>query len=216
MLVLRAFWLHYLPLLSSMNQQVGSMPLRYALRFLGSVSPRDSIALSQAYQLLLTLSELAKRNRTIILSLHQPRSDAFSLFTRLLLLSKGSVVYSGLTSKCLPWFSSLGFSPEKGVNPLDFLIDISSIDNGDDEKRELGRARVERLTTAWKNDGAAYSIEKSQRWSRRLLNDLVNKEKTTEDFADKTLRRFLNPTAAGDPALRRASLLSQTITLTSR
>lgn len=100
---------------------------------------------------------------------------------------------------------------------MDFLIDISSVDPGDagdDQKREASLARVGRLVNAWKTDGDAYSIEKSQRWSRRLLNEPASKEKG-EDFADKALKKFLNSTT-DDAALRRPGLIKQTITLTSR
>ncbi|CAG7851806.1 ABC transporter G family member 6 Short=ABC transporter ABCG.6; Short=AtABCG6; AltName: Full=White-brown complex homolog protein 6; Short=AtWBC6 [Serendipita indica DSM 11827] len=169
--------------------------------------------LSQAYQLLLTLSELAKRNRTIILSLHQPRSDAFALFTRLLVLSKGSVVYSGLTSQCLPWFASHGLEPDTGVNPLDFLIDISSVEIGEDEKREASKARVERLVTAWKENGAKYSADKSKRWTRREKESRVATPEPTA--ANQSLKRFFS-SKDGDPALRRPGMVSQTLTLLSR
>lgn len=170
----------------------------------------------QAYEILLTLSELAKRNRTIILSLHQPRSDAYSLFTRLLLLSKGSVVYSGLTSKCLPWFKTLGFRPDVGVNPLDFLIDISSVEMGDEAKRDASRAQVERLVKTWKEDGKAYSADKSARWSRRISREpLATPSKDLAAHGTAALRAFFNADE-GDAALRRPGLISQTISLTSR
>ncbi|THG93869.1 hypothetical protein EW026_g7481 [Hermanssonia centrifuga] len=103
-----------------------------------------------AFQLLETLDRLAKRGRTIILSLHQPRSDAFALFSRILLLSHGSVVYSGETTPCLPYFATLGHQPEKQTNPLDFLIDISSIDTRDEDEEHESRERVAKLVQCWK------------------------------------------------------------------
>lgn len=103
-----------------------------------------------AFQLLETLDRLAKRGRTIILSLHQPRSDAFALFSRILLMSHGSVVYSGSTSGCLPHFAQLGFQPQERTNPLDFLIDISSIDTRDEDNERESRERVARLVQCWK------------------------------------------------------------------
>lgn len=102
-----------------------------------------------AFQLLETLDRLAKRGRTIILSLHQPRSDAFALFSRILLLSHGSVVYSGQTRVCLPYFARLGFQPQDQTNPLDFLIDVSSIDTRDEDVESESRERVARLVQAW-------------------------------------------------------------------
>ncbi|ORY27652.1 P-loop containing nucleoside triphosphate hydrolase protein [Naematelia encephala] len=104
-----------------------------------------------SYLLLLTLSQLAKRGRTVILSIHAPRSDAFDLFDRICLLSKGKVVYSGLQAACLSWFSGLGHYVETGVNPLDFLIDISSVDNRDPDKEEASKARVAMLVSAWRD-----------------------------------------------------------------
>ena len=98
--------------------------------------PTSGLDAISAYQLLLTLSQLAKQNQTIVLSLHQPRSDAFGLFTRMLLLSKGDVVFSGLTSKCLPLFNLLGEGPEPGTSPLDFLIDLRCAEIGEDENRD--------------------------------------------------------------------------------
>ncbi|EJD33743.1 P-loop containing nucleoside triphosphate hydrolase protein [Auricularia subglabra TFB-10046 SS5] len=111
-----------------------------------------------AFQLLATLSRLAKRGRTIILSLHQPRSDAFPLFDRLVLLSRGNLVYAGQTKLALPHFASLGYRPEVDVNPLDFMIDVSSVDVRDEDAERESRVRVDRLVAAWKlqaEDGVA-------------------------------------------------------------
>jgi ABC-type multidrug transport system ATPase subunit len=79
-----------------------------------------------AFALLETLSRLAKRGRVVILSIHQPRSDAFAIFNKVTLLSAGSVVYSGLASKILPHFESLGYTPAAHTNPLDFVVDVRS------------------------------------------------------------------------------------------
>ncbi|KAG8836185.1 hypothetical protein FRC17_009528 [Serendipita sp. 399] len=176
--------------------------------------PTSGLDAYTAYQLLLTLSELAKRNRTIILSLHQPRSDAFGLFTRLLVLSKGSVVYSGLTDKCLPWFSALGLEPERGVNPLDFLIDISSVEVGDESKIDASKARVERLINTWREDGDAYSMEKGIRWSRRISKE-IGKAVDVQTSTNSTLKAFFMA-REGDSSLRRPGVFVQTLTLTSR
>lgn len=78
----------------------------------------DGLDAFTSYLLLLTLSQLARRGRTIILSIHAPRSDAFDIFDRIALLSKGQIVYSGLRRDCLAWFADLSHHVEKGVNPL--------------------------------------------------------------------------------------------------
>ncbi|KAJ7785733.1 P-loop containing nucleoside triphosphate hydrolase protein [Mycena metata] len=105
-----------------------------------------------SFLLLQTLSELAKKHsRTIILSLHAPRSDAFPLFDQLMVLSKGDVVYSGRGSDSLAWFEEHGCELRKETNPLDFLVDVTSIDNRSPEREEESRARVATLVQAWKD-----------------------------------------------------------------
>ncbi|OXG32398.1 ABC transporter family protein [Cryptococcus neoformans Bt120] len=113
--------------------------------------PTSGLDAFTSYLLLLTLSQLARRGRTIILSIHAPRSDAFEIFDRVALLSKGRIVYSGLRKDCLAWFYSLGHEVERGVNPLDFLIDVSSVDNRTPENEEASIARVRSLIQAWNN-----------------------------------------------------------------
>ncbi|KAL7410573.1 P-loop containing nucleoside triphosphate hydrolase protein [Mrakia frigida] len=112
--------------------------------------PTTGLDAFTSHLLLQTLGQLAKRGRTVVLSLHAPRSDAFALLDRLIVLSKGDVVYSGKTPGSLDWFSERGFHVEKGTNPLDFLIDVSSVDNRDPQLEEVSRDRVNTLVAAWK------------------------------------------------------------------
>ncbi|KAG8903628.1 hypothetical protein FRB99_002933 [Tulasnella sp. 403] len=121
--------------------------------------PTTGLDAFTAYSLLLTLSQLARRNRTVILTLHQPRSATFPLFDRILLLSKGSVVYSGPRSRCLPWFASLDLVPSSRVNPLDWLIDISTIDTRL-EKEDESRHRVNLLVDSWEQRGQDFLADR--------------------------------------------------------
>ncbi|KAB5589912.1 hypothetical protein CTheo_6655 [Ceratobasidium theobromae] len=140
-----------------------------------------------AYSLLQTLSSLARGNehglgkRTVIMSVHQPRSDAWDLFDRIVVLSKGDVVYGGRRERCLSWFEEMGMGRPgdrdgghaqneqgsvdertvlwedgkdagTGVNPLDWLIDICSVDPRD----EGSVHRVKRLVRGWKDRGREF------------------------------------------------------------
>ena len=100
------------------------------------------------------------------------------------------------------------------MNPLDFLIDISSVEIGDDEKREASKARVDRLITAWKENGAKYSADKSKRWTRREKESRVaTPEPATA--GNQALKRLFSSTDE-DSALRRPGMVSQTLTLANR
>ena len=50
----------------------------------------------------------------------------------------------------LPHFERLGFVPERETNPMDFMIDLSSVDARDDDREAQSRARVDRLVAAWR------------------------------------------------------------------
>jgi ABC-type multidrug transport system ATPase subunit len=55
-----------------------------------------------------TLISLAEAGRTVICTIHQPRSNIFKLFDVLLLLSQGQVVYFGPAQKAVNYFAELG------------------------------------------------------------------------------------------------------------
>jgi len=73
-----------------------------------------------------TIHQLAKKGRTIVLTIHQPRSDIFMLFDRLLLLAHGRVAYFGDADKVSPYFSKMGYNCPENYNPCDFAIDLIS------------------------------------------------------------------------------------------
>lgn len=63
--------------------------------------------------------------RTIVFTIHQPRSNIVSLFDKLILLSEGDLVYSGDMVKCNDYFMRNGYKCPLGYNIADYLIDIT-------------------------------------------------------------------------------------------
>lgn len=104
---------------------------------------------TSAFQLIRTLKMLARKGRTIIVTIHQPRSEIWGLFDRLLLLTGGSPVYSGSVAKCIPYFEDLGYALPPFVNPAEFLIDLAAVDTRSIELEATSSARVESLKQSW-------------------------------------------------------------------
>lgn len=72
------------------------------------------------------LVTLAKTyNRTVIFTIHQPRSNIVALFDRLILLAGGRTVYSGPFSTCQQYFDKIGYSCPPGFNIADYLVDLT-------------------------------------------------------------------------------------------
>lgn len=106
--------------------------------------PTSGLDSFTAHNLVITLSRLARGNRLILLSVHQPRSDIFQLFDLVVLLSSGSAVYCGAARDMVPYFTALGYPCPRYCNPSDFYVDLISIDRRSTELEAecLQRARI--------------------------------------------------------------------------
>ncbi|XP_053315370.1 ATP-binding cassette sub-family G member 8 [Spea bombifrons] len=96
--------------------------------------PTSGLDSFTAHNLVITLSRLARGNRLVILSIHQPRSDIFQLFDLVLLLSSGTTIYSGTAKDMVQYFSSIGYPCPRYSNPADFYVDLTSIDKRSKEQ----------------------------------------------------------------------------------
>ncbi|GAA0153544.1 ATP-binding cassette [Lithospermum erythrorhizon] len=64
--------------------------------------------------------------KTVVTTIHQPSSRLFHKFDKLILLSKGSLLYFGKASEALVYFSSIGCSPLIAMNLAEFLLDLAN------------------------------------------------------------------------------------------
>lgn len=85
----------------------------------------DSFMAKKICELLKDLAHL--HGKTIISTIHQPSSETFSNFDRLLLLADGHIVYQGLANEIPDYFSTIGFSFGRFTNPADIFMKIISI-----------------------------------------------------------------------------------------
>ncbi|KPM43810.1 putative ABC transporter ATP-binding protein/permease [Neonectria ditissima] len=111
--------------------------------------PTTGLDAASAFQLATTLRRLSERGRVVITTIHQPRSEIWSLFDNLIVLADGGPVYSGPVSESLPWFKPLGFDEPPFINPADFIIDTAAIDYRGAQLEAESRARVSGLKSAW-------------------------------------------------------------------
>lgn len=71
--------------------------------------PTSGLDSASAYHIVKKLKSIAVMlNAVIIASLHQPSSEIWESLDRLLLLSKGKVMYEGYINDCLPAFEYSG------------------------------------------------------------------------------------------------------------
>ena len=83
----------------------------------------DSIS---AYRIIKLIKEEANKGKIIIFTIHQPRSDIFKLFDKLLLLAQGKTVYLGKAKDAIEYFNNLGYNCPPHYNPAEYFIKILS------------------------------------------------------------------------------------------
>ncbi|KAJ2740733.1 (ABC) transporter, partial [Coemansia sp. BCRC 34301] len=100
--------------------------------------PTSGLDAYNAFVVMDTLSQLARRyGRTIICTIHQPRTDIFSMFDQLIVLAAGKMCYSGPAADISGYLESIGHPVPEGYNIADFSIDlvqqatVSSTDSSD-------------------------------------------------------------------------------------
>lgn len=124
--------------------------------------PTTGLDSTSAFQLVQTLKNLAKKGRTIVTTLHQPRSEIWSLFDRITLLSKGCALYSGSTGEVVGYFEALGHALPEHYNPADYLIDLSAVDYRSEEGEKMSTERVDSLIGSWREHEGSHLITSTQ------------------------------------------------------
>ena len=93
-----------------------------------TTNPTMTETLSACAQVMATLRDLARDGRTVVASIHQPRSSIFAMFDDLVLLSEGAALYAGPADGALAFFAEQGHTCPEHYNPAEFLADLISVD----------------------------------------------------------------------------------------
>ncbi|KAI0635999.1 hypothetical protein C8Q77DRAFT_1052354 [Trametes polyzona] len=88
--------------------------------------PTSGLDAYNALSVIDSLVSLARDyNRTVVFTIHQPRSNIVSLFDQLIVLAQGKLIYSGEADKVTDYLAQVGHPCPLGFNVADFLIDLT-------------------------------------------------------------------------------------------
>ncbi|KAI7905378.1 P-loop containing nucleoside triphosphate hydrolase protein [Cokeromyces recurvatus] len=88
--------------------------------------PTSGLDAYNAFNVVECLVNLAKNyKRTVVFTIHQPRSNIVTLFDQLVLLAQGHVVYSGPQTEVQSYFQQIGYPCPAGFNIADYMIDLT-------------------------------------------------------------------------------------------
>ncbi|KAF2007261.1 hypothetical protein P154DRAFT_479984 [Amniculicola lignicola CBS 123094] len=88
--------------------------------------PTSGLDAFNAFNVVECLVNLVKNyHRTVVFTIHQPRSNIVALFDQLILLAKGRTVFSGPFESCQAYFDNIGYTCPPGFNIADYLVDLT-------------------------------------------------------------------------------------------
>lgn len=154
--------------------------------------PTSSLDSCTALNLVKLLKEYAIREqKTIIMSIHQPASQIFYLFDKLLLLSRGQMMYFGSIQQVLPFFNHFNYHMQHvSYNPADFLMEISKQIN-DKELHKLSCEAREAYFSMYKRNSLENNMSLSS-GSRSPSNGKLNGNQLQHQFVPPTEQQTKN------------------------
>ncbi len=108
---------------------------RPALVFLDE--PTSGLDSFNAVQLCQLLGLVAKAGSSVLFTIHQPSSEIFNSFDRLILLNSGRVMYQGPVKEIAAFFSTCGFPSPQNYNPADWIMKVA-LTHSDEELETAG------------------------------------------------------------------------------
>ncbi|KAI9141200.1 P-loop containing nucleoside triphosphate hydrolase protein [Paraphysoderma sedebokerense] len=125
--------------------------------------PTSGLDAFTAFNIVESCKNLAvKQNKTVLMTIHQPRTNILDLFDKIVLLSAGKVIFFGKTADAITHFASLGFDCPPRTNPADHFLDISTIDARSPDLLKTSMDRVHRFQKSWEESHYNDAFKKQQ------------------------------------------------------
>ncbi|CAB3363689.1 Hypothetical predicted protein [Cloeon dipterum] len=89
--------------------------------------PTSGLDSFMAQNVVQVLKNMALKGKTVICTIHQPSSEVFAMFDKVLLMAEGRVAYLGTSHEACDFFSQLGAPCPSNYNPADFFIQLLAV-----------------------------------------------------------------------------------------
>jgi len=114
--------------------------LSFASEFLTNPSllfcdePTSGLDSFMAMSIMDLMNNLAKSGKTIICTIHQPSSQIFNQFDKLLLMAEGQTAYLGPAAEAKPYFTTINYPCPEDFNPADHFVYTLAVIPGQEEE----------------------------------------------------------------------------------
>ncbi|PSN52311.1 Protein white [Blattella germanica] len=86
--------------------------------------PTSGLDSFMAHNVVSVLKNMALKGKTVVATIHQPSSEVFAMFDKVLLMAEGRVAFLGSTEEACKFFRDMGVPCPSNYNPADFFIQV--------------------------------------------------------------------------------------------
>ncbi|XP_053731988.1 ATP-binding cassette sub-family G member 5 [Synchiropus splendidus] len=149
--------------------------------------PTTGLDSMTANQIVMLLAELARRNRIVIVTIHQPRSELFRIFSRIAIMSRGELVFCGQPEEMVAFFSKCGYECPEYCNPFDIYVDFTSVDTHNSEREAATFNRMHEITSSYRKSAIYEGMQQKMQQSLQRADkpDIPFKSKESPSGAAK-------------------------------
>ncbi|CAG0879464.1 unnamed protein product [Darwinula stevensoni] len=119
--------------------------------------PTSGLDSFMAQQVVALMKSLAVKGKTVISTIHQPSSEVYSLFDRILFMAEGRIAFMGKADFAISFFQGVGYECPPNYNPGDFFIKTLAVVPGEEDEC---RRRVARICDAFRDSEEGRAMEK--------------------------------------------------------
>lgn len=121
---------------------------------------------------------------SIAVTIHQPPSSVWELFTHFMLLVEGRTVYFGRRDEAIPYFSRLGLTCPQYSNPSDYFLQVVNTDFAD-------HADVDDLVNQFLSSEECHTLIQDIEYEKKLLGESTHGAiEDAEDHKKSVLNQF--------------------------
>ncbi|PKK74390.1 P-loop containing nucleoside triphosphate hydrolase protein [Rhizophagus irregularis] len=134
--------------------------------------PTSGLDSSLALELTKILKEFAvKQKKTIIMVIHQPSSQVFESFDKLMLMADGHMVYFGERAGVVDYLADQGYKCHPNFNPADYILELL---NDNTIKQKLINAYAHSIRDDPTGKQAIEKYSRRSRTDNQLSNTILN------------------------------------------
>ncbi|KAF2078191.1 hypothetical protein CYY_000481 [Polysphondylium violaceum] len=111
--------------------------------------PTSGLDSVSALSIMKTLLNLTHKGVTVVCSVHQPRSEIWNLFHKIMLVLKGKMAFIGTSQEINKYFEDLGYPLPNHTNPADFYLDSAVLLADSNRYDDV----VQKWQQYWETDG---------------------------------------------------------------